>query len=124
MGRECQRARDTTLRKPGAFRLYRYRDALFPTAVFRKAFELLEEASEPRRADIEYLRILKLAATTMETIVEQALTTIIEEGKVPTLALVRAITAPKGPEVPELDRPEVDLASFDALLDSCRKVSA
>ena len=115
---------ESMLRKPGAFRLYRYRDALFPTAVFRKAFELLEEASEPRRADIEYLRILKLAATTMETSVEQALKTIIDQGKVPTLALVRAITAPKGPEVPELDLPEVDLASFDALLDSCRKVSA
>ena len=32
---------DTLLRKPGGFRDYRYRDDLFPTAVFRQAWEAL-----------------------------------------------------------------------------------
>ena len=34
---------DSLLRKPGGFRDYRYRDALFPTLVFRRAWEQLNQ---------------------------------------------------------------------------------
>jgi len=44
----------------GGFRDYRYRDDLFPTAVFRQAWEALCSRLTPRRADLAYLRILKL----------------------------------------------------------------
>lgn len=51
------------LRKPGAFAAYRYRDDLFPTVAFRRAYDHLRHRS-PTGADREYLRILHLAATT------------------------------------------------------------
>ena len=57
---------DTLLRKPGGFRDYRYRDDMFPSAVFRRAWEALDARLPPRRADLAYLRVLKLAATTLE----------------------------------------------------------
>ncbi len=113
---------ESMLRKPGAFRLYRYRDSLFPTPVFQRTFELLAEKHEARRGDIEYLRILKLAATTMETVVEGALATLIEQGEVPTSDLVKAMTVPDEPRMPVLAQPEVDLSGFDALLESCEEI--
>jgi hypothetical protein len=45
---------DTLLRKPGGFRNYRYRDDLFPQAVFRQAWEALQERFSPRKADLAY----------------------------------------------------------------------
>ena len=105
------------LRKPGAFRRYRYREALFPTPTFRHTFERIEDAHAPLAADIEYLRILSLAATTMEADVEAALADILAEGRVPTSIEVRRLASPKALEIPALERPVVDLTSFDVLLD-------
>ena len=47
---------DSLLRKPGAFRNYRYREALFPTLVFRQAWEQLQQWHSPRKADLIYLQ--------------------------------------------------------------------
>ena len=58
------------VRKPGAFARYRFREQLFPTMQFRLAYDALKEW---RRADVEYVRILHLAATTMEATVDSAL---------------------------------------------------
>jgi hypothetical protein len=60
------------VRKPGAFERYRYRDDLFPSRVFRRAYDALRESQEVRKADVEYVRILHLAASTMESDVAQA----------------------------------------------------
>ncbi len=57
---------DTLLRKPGGFRNYRYRDDLFPSLVFRQAWEQLGQWYAPRKADLTYLRVLSLAARTLE----------------------------------------------------------
>jgi hypothetical protein len=40
------------VKKPGAFAAYRYRDELFPTTTFRKAYDRLSSLL-PRRADRE-----------------------------------------------------------------------
>ena len=61
------------LRKPGAFRQYRFREDLFPTPVFRRAYDRLLASCPERTADVEYLRILRQAARTMECEVEQVL---------------------------------------------------
>ena len=53
------------VRKPGAFARYRFREQLFPTMHFRLAYNTLREW-RGERADVEYVRILRLAATTME----------------------------------------------------------
>jgi hypothetical protein len=46
------------VRKPGAFERYRYREDLFPSLTFRKAYDRLQEALQGREADLEYLRCL------------------------------------------------------------------
>jgi hypothetical protein len=50
------------LRKPGAFIHYRHRQALYPSAVFRAAYDRLVADHGERPGVIEYLHVLKLAA--------------------------------------------------------------
>ena len=49
------------VRKPGAFKNYRYREDLFPTVRFRMAFDSLKRERTEQRAAKEYLRILLCA---------------------------------------------------------------
>lgn len=106
------------MRKPGAFRRYRYRDALFPTQTFRRAYERLTADRSEWPADIEYLRIVNLAATTMECDVEAALDALLAAGTCPSLDLVRARVAPATPAAPLLEAPVVDLKTYDSLIES------
>lgn len=103
------------VRKPGAFASYRYREQMFPSVIFRKAYDALC-LSRPITADSEYLRILFLAAQTMECEVEMALELHLESGSpfcsraiadlVVTKATNPVMAAPKPP----------DLNSFNELL--------
>ena len=52
------------VRKPGAFARYRFREQLFPTMHFRLTYDALRQWRR-ERADVEYVRILHLAATTV-----------------------------------------------------------
>lgn len=104
------------VKKPGAFARYRYREALFPTAGFRRAYEALAEGLPERQANLEYLRVLHLAAATMQHEVEAALELLLAEAKLPTFAAVRALVSHRTPEVPEMAPLEVDLEDYDALL--------
>jgi hypothetical protein len=104
------------VRKPGAFAHYRYRDDLFPTLVFRQAYDLLTER-QPTRADREYVRILHLAASTVEAEVDAALALLLEEGRTPTFDAVRELIRPAGPpSVPQLATPDLTLDVYDRLL--------
>jgi hypothetical protein len=100
--------------KPGAFARYRYREELFPSLTFRKAYDALRARTE--RADVEYLRILHLAASTMEQPVEDALVALLEAGEPLTFDAVRDRVAPEKPVVPTIDIPPPDLAAYDRLL--------
>lgn len=103
-------------RKPGAFAQYRYRDELFPSLAFRRAYDLLT-ATTPQRADREYVRLLHLAASTTEAEVEAALTLLLEQRATPTFEVVRALVQPPGgPVVPTLTVPVLDLTIYDRLL--------
>lgn len=103
--------------KPGAFARYRFREDLFPTLSFRRAYDaLLAHYSVQRTADHTYLRLLHLAASTMEVEVEVALELLLEAKVVPTLERVQGLLESQTPEVPDLAVPEVDLAAYDALL--------
>jgi hypothetical protein len=105
------------VRKPGAFERYRYRDELFPSVVYRRAYDVLAEASTTtRRGDLQYLRVLELAARTMECEVEVALQLLLGEGVVPTYDRVRSLIEPETTEVPELAILEIDLSEWDVLL--------
>ena len=50
------------LRKPGAFIHYRHREALYPSGVYRAAYDRLVAEHGERPGVIEYLQVLKLAA--------------------------------------------------------------
>lgn len=102
--------------KPGAFARYRYREELFPTLVFRRAYDALRARTE--RADVEYLRILHLAASTMEKLVEDALGALLDTGEPLSFDAVRERVAPTRPSVPEIGIPAPDLAAYDRLLTS------
>jgi len=109
------------VRKPGAFAAYRYRDDLFPTTIFRQAYDCLVESSQAR-ADREYVRILHLAATTSETEVETALQLVLEEHKTPTFLTVRdLVQMPTLRLVPTLSMPELNLAAYDEFIPSARR---
>lgn len=103
------------VRKPGAFARYRYREELFPSLVFRRAYDALVDA-RGERADVEYVRILHLAASTMQADVERALETLLAQGDRPDFAAVKALAAPEKAEVPEIHIPAPDLAVYDRLL--------
>ena len=106
------------VRKPGAFARYRFREQLFPTMHFRLAYDALREW-RGERADVEYVRILRLAATTMEmeATVDSALSLLLEAGQTLDYTEVRDLAEPKAPEAPLLTvRMAPDLKVNDRLL--------
>jgi len=104
------------VRKPGAFRRYVYREAMFPTLVFRRAYDALAARSE-KWADLEYVRILYLAATTMQCEVEAALVELLEAGEVPEYDAVKWRAEPVEPlPAPAVHIDVPDLGAYDALL--------
>ncbi|MEJ2239160.1 MAG: IS21 family transposase [Gemmatimonadales bacterium] len=103
------------VKKPGAFSRYVYREALFPSLTFRRAYDALTE-NRPRGADLEYLRLLRLAATTMESEVEQALSERLAAGQLPDYDTIRAAVAPEVLTCPQIELTVPDLGEYDALL--------
>lgn len=88
----------------------------FPTRTFRLAYDALC-GWKGERADVEYVRILHLAATTMESEVDRALRRLLESGLSFDYAMVRQLSAPDPPSVPALKRiGVVDLGVYDRLL--------
>ena len=104
------------VRKPGAFARYRFREQMFPTMTFRLAYDALREW-RGERADVEYVRILHLAATTMETTVDSALALLLEAGGPFDYAAVRELASPAPLQAPALSLPGTpDLRVYDSLL--------
>ena len=106
------------VQKPGAFARYRYREDLFPSVIFRKTYDAIQTPDRGTRGDLAYLRILHLAASTMESEVEAALSLLLAEGKTPSSDAVRALVATTTTpiDVPLLEPPVVDLDAYDDLL--------
>jgi len=105
------------VRKPGAFARYVYREEMFPSLVFRRAYDAVRGERDGLRADLEYLRILHLAASTLESDVEAALELLLAEGRPVSADEVKAITSRDARcDVPAMEPPQVDLAAYDALL--------
>jgi transposase InsO family protein len=107
---------DSLLRKPGGFRDYRYRDALFPSPVFRRAWDTLNGWHSPRKADLIYLRILRLAAQHLESEVAAALSLLLEGQARWDDAHVERLIHPQPLPVPQLALPSVNLTQYDSLL--------
>jgi len=105
------------VRKPGAFARYVYREEMFPAPAFRQAYDAIQARDAGTRGDLEYLRILHLAASTMEVHVEAALAYLLAEGAAVTCDAVRALVADEvRPTVPAMAALVVDLSQYDALI--------
>lgn len=100
------------IRKPGAFARYRYREALFPSLVFRQSYDALE-GLHGGRADVEYVRILHLAASTGENAVEGVLSALLEVGELRDFAQVQMALRPVRLEPPECRIDPPDLRVYD-----------
>ena len=103
------------MRKPGAFARYKFREALFPTLIFRQAYDALV-GWRGERADIEYVRILHLAASTMQGPVERALEQLLGCGERFDYAAVKTLAAPEPILVPKVTIGSVNLTRLDVLI--------
>jgi hypothetical protein len=104
------------VRKPGAFANYCYREELFPTTAFRRAYDELL-AAIPTKADAQYLRLLHLAASTSESEVELAIKLLLEAGRAPTFEAVRELAGSSKPAAaPVIAKTTIDLTDYDTLL--------
>lgn len=103
------------MRVPERFSKYQFREDLFPTLWFRKAYDLLHK----RRAngDLEYLKLLQLAAFNGEQDVNVAIELLMGENELPTHIAVRELIE-RERTVPEVLVLEPNLAQYDALLGS------
>lgn len=106
---------EALLRKPGAFARYHYREELFPSSTYRRAYDRLVQDHGPGPGELEYLRLLKLTAELGSSAVEGLLSELLGVGTPPwRTATLRATLCP--PPRVELTEPTVDLSLYDALL--------
>jgi hypothetical protein len=105
------------IRKPGAFKDYKYHAQLFPTNTFRMAYDWLLEHCSQTSTKV-YLRILELAATVSEVRVEAALDRAFEEDGQITADIIERylIDTPLTPLTSRGTVAEVDLLQYDSLL--------
>lgn len=83
--------------------------------MFRRAYDSLR-SRRGDRADVEYVRILHLAASTSERAVESALAGLLAQDAAFDYAAVKASAQPEEPTIPEAKIGKPDLACYDALL--------
>jgi hypothetical protein len=105
----------TLVRKPGAFARYRWREELFPSVVFRRAYDALRSRLG-ERAGAEYVRILYLAASHGAATVEQLLGPLLDRAEQFDAEQVRSMIAPQRPALPAVTIMQPDLRLYDELL--------
>lgn len=104
------------LRKPGAFINYRHREALYPSVVFRSAYDRLVADHGDRPGVIEYLHVLKLAAEESVEKVERVLREQLTRSGKWRASEVRDLIVP--PVRQNIEMPELtpSLQAYDSLL--------
>jgi hypothetical protein len=109
---------DWLVRKPGAFKNYRYQADLFPSSWFRIVFDWLRSRM-PLSAHKEYVRILAIAAGEGETITENAIRYLIERNEDPTASRIEGLVKEKQkiPDPTEVRVSITHLTSYDVLLE-------
>ncbi len=105
------------VRKPSGFSRYVYREESVSVGRFSARVRRDPDTAPRSEEDLEYLRVLHLAASTIEADVEAALTLLLADGGVITADAVKALVATATQiVVPDLVPPPVDLRTYDALL--------
>ena len=107
---------DWLVRKPGAFDNYRYKDELYPTSVFRAAYDVLRETS-PQRCVKEYLGILKAASQDGEMRVGQVLKDLMNKENLSLKLVLETLTSPeKITPITSVEVSVIDLNIYDLAL--------
>ena len=106
------------VRKPQAFRHSVFREDLFPRTAYRRAWEMLDERLDPRKACRVYVGLLHLAVThACEAQLADYLDRVVDAGAVPDLDEARAAVAPCAvASNPVVTIMPPDLAAYDCLL--------
>jgi len=107
---------DWLVRKPGAFENYRYREELFPSSRFRMAYDHLREERGRVTGTREYLKVLHLSAMEGETLVDDALRTLLDSGEAIDIGRVEETLQKPGRAVTDVAVDAVDLECYDRLL--------
>ncbi len=109
---------DTLVRKPGAFENYRYKEDLYPSSIFRIAYDMLCEHLSLKEANKQYLNILKLAAEVSEDYTNEALRYQINTNdRVSFKATEHMVKKQQIPDEPtEVNIEFTDICSYDDLL--------
>jgi hypothetical protein len=109
---------DWLVRKPGAFARYVYREDMYPTVTYRRAYDALQVQREIR-ADREYVRLLHLASREGESRVEEALAKLLDQNRPVSEQAVRTLLGNDTPlsAAAQVSAPTVDLRLYDALLE-------
>jgi hypothetical protein len=115
---------DHLLRKPGAFECYRYREQLFPSVLFREAYDRMVNRHGQRRGSLEYLRLLKLASD----VGEEALSLYLVEFVCPpypawSVEELRKWVQPTPRSEIQMAELKPELSSYDELLTPMTEVS-
>lgn len=106
---------EALLRKPGAFARYQYREELFPSSTYRRAYDRLVRDHGAGPGELEYLRLLKLTAELGINAVEGVLSERLGPPAAPwRTASLRSLLCP--PPRVALAEPAVDLSGYDTLL--------
>ena len=109
---------DWLVRKPGAFADYRYQADLFPSSLFRVAYDRLVSRYAGGAAK-GYLKILELAAKESESLVEGAIGHLCQSDQAVSFEAVEALVQSGqkllAPTAVRVD--EVDLGAYDQLLE-------
>lgn len=111
---------DSLVKKPGAFKNYRYMQEMFPNTHFRMAYDLLEEEISESSSK-EYLKILHMAAYCGEDKTTTAISIIVNHNLPISADLVKQY-------IDKIEQPEeredvtvvpVNIEDYDALLQYC-----
>jgi len=110
---------DTLVRKPGAFEHYCYKDDMFPSSQFRIAHDLLRANLGIKGGNKEYLKILEFAARENETLVNEILRYLVNQGSELSFVAVQQIVESrrKPPPPTRINVDKVDLTVYDGLLE-------
>ena len=108
---------DWLVRKPGAFADYRYQADLFPSTLFRVAYDRLK-SQYAGSADKQYLKILELAAKESQALVEAAISRLVDTDQAMSFEAVEALVQSRqrlaAPTAVRVE--EVNLSVYDQLL--------
>lgn len=104
------------VRKPGAFENYRYREEMFPSTVFRQAYDQLVN-DDSKHASRRYLKILEWAAMNSEAAMEGSLRQLLDGGE--ELEFDRLVEMSECPFEKPLDIhiPLPDMQAYDTLIE-------